>query len=66
MAKRRKRIDAPMMPTPEQQRKWAAESAARTMMDTSPRMGKMRDEIRDAVLQAGEKILRKHGGKKAT
>ena len=55
MAKRRKRIDAPTVATPEQQRKWAAESLARTVVETMPGRKKMVDHITDAVMAAAHK-----------
>ena len=57
MAKRRKRIVmmAPTAPTPDQQRKWAAESLARTVVETMPGRKKMVDHISDAVMAAATK-----------
>ena len=57
MAKRRKRIDtmAPMSPTPEQQRKWSAESLARTVVETMPGRKKLVDHITEAVMAAANK-----------
>ena len=57
MAKRRKRVSmmAPMAPTPDQQRKWAAESMARTVVETMPGRKKMVDAITDAVMAAASK-----------
>ena len=60
MAKRRKRIDvmAPSMPSPPsptEQRKWAAESLARTVVETMPGRKKMLDHITDAVMAAATK-----------
>lgn len=57
MAKRRTRIGmmAPTAPSPEQQRKWAAESLARTVVETMPGRKKMVDHITDAVMAAAHK-----------
>lgn len=66
MAKRRKRamaMEAPGMPSVKDRRKWAAESMAHTMMETSPKMQKMKDEIMSAVMAAGEKAMHKKGMK---
>ena len=61
MAKRRrKRYDMamPAMPaTPAQQQKWSAESMARTMIDTDPKMKRVRDAITEAVESAAQKAL---------
>ena len=61
MAKRRKKPGTigPPMPSPHEQRKWAAESMARTMMATSPKHKKMENAIMDAVMAAGEKAMKK-------
>ena len=61
MAKRRKRLSthtAPMETPPAQRKKWSAESMARTMMETDPRMKRMEDHISQAVMAAGEKALK--------
>lgn len=60
MAKRKKADTmAPMMPTPAQRRKWAAESMATTVMETSPTHRKMKDAITDAVMGAADKAVRR-------
>ena len=62
MAKRRrKRYDMamPTMQTPAQQQKWSAESMARTVMDTDPKMKRVRDAITEAVESAAQKALGK-------
>ena len=61
MAKRRRKIQAmaPGMPGPQEQRKWAAQSMARTMMETDPRHKKMENHITKAVMAAGEKAMKK-------
>ena len=62
MAKRRrKRYDMamPMPTTPAQQQKWSAESMARTMIDTDPKMKRVRDAITEAVESAAQKALGK-------
>ena len=64
MAKRRrKRYDMampmPMVSTPKQQQKWSAESMARTVMDTDPKMKRVRDAITEAVESAAQKALGK-------
>ena len=61
MAKRKKKVDmfSPVSWTPEMQKKSAAQSMARTMMDTSPKHKKMEDHITQAVLAAGEKAMKK-------
>ena len=60
MAKRRKRsmLAGPMETPPAQRKKWSAESMARTMMETDPRMKRMEDHISQAVMAAGEKALK--------
>jgi len=66
MAKKRKRamaMEPPGMPSSKERRKWAAESMAHTMMETSPKMKKVKDAIMDAVMAAGEKAMHKKGMK---
>lgn len=66
MARKRKRamaMAAPGMPSVKDRRKWAAESMANTMMETSTKMKKVKDEIMSAVMAAGEKAIRKKGMK---
>ena len=60
MAKRRKRsmLAMPETPPPAQRKKWSAESMARTMMETDPRMKRMEDHITHAVMAAGEKAIK--------
>ena len=58
MAKRKKRnTDMPMPyePDPKAQRKWAAESLARTIVETMPGRKKMVDHITEEVMKAGER-----------
>jgi len=62
MARRKKIQAAPTMPmeTPvKMRRKWAAESMARTMMETDARHKKMEDHITKSVMAAGEKAVKK-------
>ena len=63
MAKRKKTdtMAMPVLPTPKARRKWAADSMAHTLVETSPKMKKMHDAITSAVLAAGEKAIKKHG-----
>ena len=44
--------------TPEQQREWAAESFARTIVDTSPEVRKMRTTVEAKVKAIATKALR--------
>ena len=56
MAKRKKRNTMiPMTPSPQSQRKWAAESLARTIVETMPGRKKMVDHITEEVMKAGER-----------
>ena len=59
MAKRKKSrstdIAMPMMPSPAKRRRWAAESMARTMMDTEPATKRRENAITSAVLSAATK-----------
>ena len=61
MAKRRKKTEmcAPISWGPAQQKKSAAHSMARTMMETSPKHKKMENAIMAAVMAAGEKAMKK-------
>jgi hypothetical protein len=48
-------------PTPGERRRNAAEYAAREIMETDPRARRTRNAIVDAVLQAGQRVLRGGG-----
>ena len=62
MAKRKKAdMMAPLMPSLKQQRKWAAENMARTVMSTMPKQKRLEDAITKAVMAAGEKAIKKRG-----
>ena len=57
MAKRgtRKVTMSPQPPPPQELRKWAAESLARTVVETMPGRKKLVDHITDAVMAAATK-----------
>ena len=62
MAKRKKvETMAPLMPSPKQQRKWAAENMARTVLSTMPKQKRLEDSITKAVMAAGEKASKARG-----
>ena len=64
--KRRMTMEAPTMPSPTERRKWAAESLARTIVETAPGRKKELDYITDEVMKAGARAEHsaRHGRKK--
>lgn len=61
MAKRKRSatlaMTMPHEPPPEQRRKWAAESMARTMMETDPGMERLHREMAQEMLAAGKRVM---------